>query len=124
MKKTSLKTFTYALVFVGICFTSFSQKNSKGEKLLPGIYAEFNTNKGIIICQLEYIKTPMTVANFVGLAEGQFTALGNVYDKPFYNGLKFHRVIKSFMIQGGDPDGNGSGGPKHKFYDEIKNILV
>ena len=120
MKKTFLKTFTYALAFVSICFTSFSQKNSKGEKLLPGIYAEFNTNKGVIICQLEYTKAPMTVANFVGLAEGQFTALGNVYDKPFYNGLKFHRVIKSFMIQGGDPDGNGSGGPKHKFYDEIK----
>ena len=123
MKKTFLKTFTYALAFVSICFTSFSQKNSKGEKLLPGIYAEFNTNKGVIICQLEYTKAPMTVANFVGLAEGQFTALGNVYDKPFYNGLKFHRVIKSFMIQGGDPDGNGSGGPKHKFYDEINPDL-
>ncbi len=123
MKKTFFKTMTFTALIVSLCFTSFGQKNSKGEKLLPGMYAQFNTTKGIIICQLEFEKTPMTVANFVGLAEGKFTALGNVYDKPFYDGLKFHRVISNFMIQGGDPQGNGSGGPKHKFYDEINPEL-
>lgn len=87
--------------------------------LPPGIYAEMTTNKGKIVLQLEFQKTPMTVANFVGLAEGNFTAMGNTYDKPFYDGLKFHRVIPDFMIQGGDPQGNGTGGPKHKFADEI-----
>ena len=123
MKKTFFKTVTFTFLIVSLCFTSFGQKNSKGEKLLPGMYAQFNTTKGIIICQLEFEKTPMTVANFVGLAEGKFTALGNNYTVPFYNGLKFHRVIANFMIQGGDPQGNGSGGPKHKFYDEINPEL-
>ncbi len=61
----------------------------------------------------------MTVANFVGMAEGKFTVGTEVFSKPFYNGLKFHRVIKDFMIQGGDPLGTGSGGPEHRFYDEI-----
>lgn len=98
---------------------SLAQKNDK-EGLAPGIYAEFTTNKGVIVCALEFQKTPMTVANFVGLAEGNLKIMDSLtYDKAFYNGLKFHRVIKDFMIQGGDPDGNGSGGPKHRFYDEI-----
>lgn len=87
--------------------------------LPDGMYALFETTKGNILLQLEYEKTPMTVANFVGLAEGNFQVDGNVYSKPFYNGLKFHRVIANFMIQGGDPQGNGSGGPKHRFPDEI-----
>lgn len=89
----------------------------------PGMYALFQTNKGDIVVQLEYEKTPMTVANFVGLAEGNFTAMGNTYDKPFYDGIKFHRVIADFMIQGGDPQGTGMGGPKHKFPDEIVSEL-
>ena len=84
-----------------------------------GIYAEFNTTKGKIICMLEFEKTPMTVANFVGLAEGNFKVGNSEITKPFYNGLKFHRVIKDFMIQGGDPQGNGQGGPGYKFPDEI-----
>ena len=95
----------------------------KKDKLPHGIYAEFETDKGLIICKLEHKKTPMTVANFVGLAEGKFTALDSVYSSPFYDSLKFHRVIQNFMIQGGDPSGNGSGGPKHRFFDELNTDL-
>jgi peptidyl-prolyl cis-trans isomerase A (cyclophilin A) len=88
-----------------------------------GIFATFNTNKGKIVVQLEYVKTPITVANFVALAEGNNTVVADKFKgKPFYNGLKFHRVIKDFMIQGGDPDGNGSGGPGYKFKDEITDL--
>lgn len=98
-------------------------KKAKADALLaqlqPGIYAMMETSKGNILIQLEYEKAPMTVANFVGLAEGNFTALGKTYSKPFFDGLKFHRVIKDFMIQGGDPMGVGSGGPEHRFYDEF-----
>ncbi len=103
------------VVVTGKSFTANAQTPTE-----PGIYVEFTTPKGVIICVLEYQKAPMTVANFVGLAEGNLTVMDTIkYTKPFYNGLKFHRVIKDFMIQGGDPDGTGSGGPKHRFYDEI-----
>ena len=66
-----------------------------------GIYARFITNKGIIVCQLEYQKTPMTVGNFVGLAEGNFNVGDKSFSKPFFDGLIFHRVIPNFMVQGG-----------------------
>jgi peptidyl-prolyl cis-trans isomerase A (cyclophilin A) len=112
------------LLSIVMLATSFAAVEGKGKKpkkpkLEPGMYAEFNTTKGIILVQLEFEKAPMTVANFVGLAEGKFQADTNEYKTPFYNGLKFHRVIKDFMIQGGDPDGTGSGGPAHRFIDEI-----
>ena len=86
-----------------------------------GIFAEFETSKGKITVQLEYKKTPITVANFISLAEGTNTFVTDekCKGKPFYNGLKFHRVIPDFMIQGGDPAGNGSGGPGYAFKDEI-----
>lgn len=94
----------------------------KGE-LKDGIYAKFQTNKGDILLQLEFKKTPLTVANFVGLAEG--TQPNQKFQKgtPFYNGLKFHRVIPDFMVQGGDPEGTGMGGPGYNFEDEIVEDL-
>lgn len=92
--------------------------------LQDGIYAEFVTNKGIMVAKLYYDKTPITVANFVSLAEGTNTMVEKEFkDKKFYNGTIFHRVIDGFMIQGGDPSGDGTGGPGYKFTDEFKPDL-
>lgn len=84
-----------------------------------GIYAHFNTEKGKIIVQLTFDKTPGTVGNFVGLAEGKIENSAKDLGTPYYDGLIFHRVIDNFMIQGGDPKGNGTGGPGYQFEDEI-----
>ena len=81
-----------------------------------GVFAVLTTEKGQIVLELFYKETPMTVSNFVGLAEGTLDAAKG---KPFYGGLTFHRVISDFMIQGGDPQGNGTGGPGYKFADEF-----
>ncbi len=94
---------------------------SSQAKLADGLYANLHTNQGDIIVQLEFEKTPLTVINFVGLAEGKKKSNIQI-GKPFYNGLKFHRVIDNFMIQGGDPQGNGTGGPGYKFNDEITDL--
>ncbi|EZH73150.1 peptidylprolyl isomerase [Aquimarina atlantica] len=88
-----------------------------------GLYAKFNTSKGSILVNLEYKKTPGTVGNFVGLAEGNIENQAIPQGKPYYNGLKFHRVIADFMIQGGDPQGTGAGGPGYQFDDEIHSDL-
>jgi len=85
-----------------------------------GIFAEMETAKGKILIKLEYQKTPITVANFIALAEGTNAQVAEKYKgKKFFDGLKFHRVIKDFMVQGGDPDGTGQGGPGYAFKDEI-----
>ena len=94
------------------------KKKMSGVKSIEGkegLFAVISTDKGDIAIELLYKDTPMTVTNFVGLAEGTLDAAkGN----PFYDGLKFHRVIADFMIQGGDPQGTGAGGPGYKFADE------
>jgi peptidyl-prolyl cis-trans isomerase A (cyclophilin A) len=97
-----------------LVFTLFFLSCSKDDKK-PGMYAKIITNKGDIVVSLTYEKTPLTVASFVCLAEGIMPDL----DKPFYNGLKFHRVIPNFMIQGGCPLGTGTGDPGYKFSDEF-----
>ncbi|MDO6676071.1 peptidylprolyl isomerase [Tenacibaculum sp. 1B UA] len=84
-----------------------------------GIYAKFTTPKGDILVNLEYEKTPGTVGNFVALAEGNLENSAKPQGTPYYNGLKFHRVIADFMVQGGCPQGTGTGNPGYKFDDEI-----
>lgn len=95
-------------------------------KPAEGIFATISTTKGDIILTLEYVKAPVTVANFISLAEGKNpnVKVEKLKGKPFYDGLKFHRVINDFMIQGGDPDGNGSGGPGFSFKDEFFPELI
>ncbi|MGK0386819.1 MAG: peptidyl-prolyl cis-trans isomerase A (cyclophilin A) [Patiriisocius sp.] len=84
-----------------------------------GIYAKITTEKGTILGQLTYKRTPGTVANFVALAEGNLENKAKPQGTPYYDGLTFHRVLPDFMIQGGDPAGTGAGGPGYKFDDEF-----
>ena len=84
-----------------------------------GLYAKFSTPKGAILLSLTYAETPGTVGNFVGLAEGTIKNDVQAEGTPYYNGLKFHRVIEEFMVQGGCPQGSGVGGPGYQFNDEF-----
>ncbi|CAM3958270.1 peptidylprolyl isomerase [Flavobacterium antarcticum] len=100
--------------------TGFAQKKAASPE---GIFAEIATNKGKIVIDLKYKMTPVTVASFISLAEGTNPEVAAKYKgKPFYDGLKFHRVINDFMIQGGDPLGTGAGEPGYKFQDEITEL--
>ena len=91
---------------------------------IPGTYAVFNTTEGNVVCRLFEKDAPKTVANFVELAEGarewKHPSTGQKSKTPLYNGTIFHRVIPDFMIQGGDPQGTGTGGPGYQFEDETK----
>lgn len=119
-----MKKNIFAAIFC--CLTiSFGGCNSMDKDLSAikgknGVFALMETSKGNILLELFYDKTPLTVTNFVGLAEGTLDATKG---KPFYDGLTFHRVISDFMIQGGDPRGNGTGGPGYRFADEFRDDL-
>jgi cyclophilin family peptidyl-prolyl cis-trans isomerase len=112
------------ILFVLLLITTLFSCNKEHNNLPDGLYAEIETNRGSILLALDYKKAPVTVANFITLAEGenQFITNDTLKGKPFYNGLKFHRVIKDFMIQGGDPLGTGSGDTGYKFKDEITDL--
>ena len=108
-------------LFTGILFISIV---SCSPKLEDGLYARVDTNKGEIQLKLTFDQTPVTVANFVSLAEGTNRQVDSKFTgKAYYDGLIFHRVIADFMIQGGDPTGTGQGGPGYKFEDEIVSDL-
>jgi peptidyl-prolyl cis-trans isomerase A (cyclophilin A) len=93
----------------------------------PGTYAIFDTSQGRIVARLFETEAPNTVANFVGLAEGtnefKDPSTGQKVKRPFYDGLRFHRVIPQFMIQGGCPLGTGTGDPGYRFADEFHPSL-
>lgn len=86
--------------------------------LPDGLYAQINTSRGLIVCSLAFQQAPLTVSSFVGLAEGTISANGSK-GKHFFDGLTFHRVVADIVIQGGDPRGDGTGGPGYSFSDEI-----
>ena len=110
-----------SLLFIAII--ALSSCKNEHSNLPDGLYANIETNKGNIIVQLDYDKAPITVANFVTLAEGKNTFVNEEYrGKSYYDGLKFHRVIPNFMIQGGDPLSDGTGGAGYLFKDEFSDL--
>lgn len=124
MYSKSLLTILAACLMVSVHAQKNNKNNMEFLKTQPdGLYARFETNKGDIYTVLEHVKTPMTVANFVGLAEGNISNKAKAAGVPYYDGLKFHRVIENFMIQGGCPLGTGTGDPGYKFDDEIDPTL-
>jgi peptidyl-prolyl cis-trans isomerase A (cyclophilin A) len=129
MKKILLLISALTLISFGaVAQKKTKQKLTKMDKEFldkqeNGMYAKFETSKGDIYTTLEYKKTPMTVANFVGLSEGKIKNSVKPEGTPYYDGLRFHRVIPNFMIQGGCPLGTGSGDPGYKFADEIDSSL-
>lgn len=118
IKKAFSLILLISLVTVTACKDEYPE-------LDDGLYTEIITNKGTMVLRLEYQRAPVTVANFVSLAEGTNTLVDSAYiGKKYYNGLTFHRIIKEFMIQGGDPTGTGTGSPGYKFNDEISEDLT
>ncbi|MDP3353018.1 MAG: peptidylprolyl isomerase [Flavobacteriaceae bacterium] len=123
-----MKLFKISILLILLSLTAC--KSAKYPDLKDGLYAEIQTTKGDILLELTFDKTPFTVANFVSLAEGTNKSVtDSLKGKLYYDGLKFHRVIKDFMIQGGDYLGTGEGGPGYTFPDEfpkdsINNLLL
>ena len=122
MKRNILIFF---LLLLAICNITKGEIMAAETKLDDGLYAKFVTSKGEIITTLEFEKTPLTVTNFVGLAEGtkEFKDSKGRTSGRYYDGLTFHRVIPQFMIQGGCPLGTGTGGPGYDFPDEFDPSL-
>ncbi len=107
-----------------ISILTLNSCNMNNSDLSDGLYADIETSKGNIIVELYFEQVPTTVSNFVALAEGNHPVVDEeLSEKPYYDGLKFHRVIENFMIQGGDPSGTGSGGPGYQFDDEFSPDL-
>jgi cyclophilin family peptidyl-prolyl cis-trans isomerase len=115
--KLMTRTIQFFALFVLLTAAACQDKYPDLE---DGLYAEIITNKGTMVASLAYDKVPVTVANFVALAEGNHPMMKEEFKgKKYYNGLTFHRVMDKFMIQGGDPTGTGSGDPGYKFPDEF-----
>ena len=114
MKKTAIATF--------LALAAVAAADAQVQGLPDGLYADITTNRGLIVISLAYDKAPMTVSNFVGLAEGTLKANGQA-GKKYFDGLTFHRVVAGFVIQGGDPKGDGTGGPGYEFPNEISPDL-
>ena len=123
-----MKKITILTIICVFSLSAFSQNIFKKQTIIKVnqklksenyMYAKINTSKGDILIQLEYEKTPLTVANFVALSEGEMKNNHKQAGEPYYDGLKFHRVIDEFMVQGGCPLGSGSGDPGYKFADEF-----
>jgi peptidyl-prolyl cis-trans isomerase A (cyclophilin A) len=113
-KISVLTCLGFLLAFAGFSLPSaFAQKDRK-----PGLYATLQTDQGTIVCELFEKEAPVTVKNFVALAEGKEPRAAAVKKGPFYDGTVFHRVIPEFMIQGGDPTGTGTGSPGYEFKNE------
>src|SRR5210317_616 len=114
MKKIFLSILTVTLLLA--CKSQYPDLDA-------GLYADIQTDKGTILIKLAHVEAPITVANFISLSEGNNPMVSDEFkSKKFYNGLKFHRVIADFMIQGGDPLGVGSGGPGYRFDDEFSDL--
>jgi FKBP-type peptidyl-prolyl cis-trans isomerase len=114
----------FLLVLIALFTYIHGDPDMSEAKMKDGLYAKFFTSRGEILCQLEFEKTPLTVANFVGLTEGtKQLGGGSASGTRYYDGLSFHRVIPDFMVQGGCPLGTGTGGPGYTFPDEIDPTL-
>lgn len=121
MKKTHLFPKAAASLAAAVAFGAAVSGNA-ATALKDGLYAEIETTKGTIRAELYFDKTPLTVCNFVGLAEGKMKTSVR-QGKRYYDGLQFHRVIPDFMVQGGCPEGTGRGGPGYRFADETRPDL-
>ena len=116
-----MKSLKYLLLF-SLCFVAC--KSAKYKSLDEGIYADILTNKGTILLALYAEDVPMTVANFVSLAEGTNPKMiDSLKGTPYFDGIRFHRVIPNFMIQGGDPTGTGRGNAGYRFADEFTDLM-
>ena len=119
---TDPRQFVQIAAVTSVLFAALAMPSGAQDSYPDGLYAEMRTSKGLIVLRLAYQEAPLTVVNFVGLAEGTKES-NKPLGTPFYNGLTFHRVIADFMIQGGDPEGSGRGGPGYRFADQINPDL-
>ncbi len=125
MKISGKIILTLASISLFSCTSIYKKMNIDKEiyeGLQDGLYANLQTSKGNMVVKFEDKKSPVTVANFIGLAEGKIENTSKPKGTPFYDGTIFHRIIKNFMIQGGDPKGTGMGDPGYKFDDEKNNL--